>query len=109
MLFFHSWSPQNLHLHYISQLLYELPKNTIRNICSRIMFFPQTLKDITLIYDVISGLQKPFSDWRIFCREGWEKRYNYIQFGKNKDLNEKVNIRNVSKLGIKAVPETTAF
>ena len=33
---------QNLDIYYISQSWYDLPKNTIRKICSRIMF-PQTL------------------------------------------------------------------
>ena len=40
---------QNIDIYYISQSWYDLPKNTTRNNCSRIMLFPQTLKDITMI------------------------------------------------------------
>ena len=48
---------RNLNIHYISQSWYGLPKKTFRNNCSRIMFFPKTLKDISMIYNDISGLQ----------------------------------------------------
>ena len=64
--FFTRGRHQNLDIYYISQSWYELPKNTIRNNCSRIMLFPQTLKDITMIYNDISGLQMNFSEWRDF-------------------------------------------
>ena len=67
---------QNFDTCYISQSWYELSKNTIRNICSRFMLFPQTLKDITVIYNDVSGLHMSFSKWRVFCRGAWKKRYN---------------------------------
>ena len=73
MLFFTRGRHQNLDIYYISQSWYELPKNTIRNNCSRIMLFPQTLKDITMIYNDISGLHMSFSEWRDFCRDAWKK------------------------------------
>ena len=53
--FFSLSGHQNLDKYYISQSWHELPKNTIRNICSRIMLFPQTLKVITMIYNETSG------------------------------------------------------
>ena len=67
--FFTSGRHQNLDIYYISQSWYDLPKNTFRNNCSRIMLFPQTLKDITMIYNDISGLNMNFSEWRDFCRD----------------------------------------
>ena len=51
---------QNLDNYYIYQSWYELPENTIRNICSRIMLFPQTLKDISMIHNDNSGLHMNF-------------------------------------------------
>ena len=72
--FFTRGRHQNLDIYYISQSWYELPKNTIRNNCSRIMLFPQTLKDITMIYNDISGLHMNFSEWQTFCRDAWKKR-----------------------------------
>ena len=57
------------------------------------MLFPQTLKDITMIYNVISRLLMYFSKWRNFCREAWRKRYNYIQIDKNKDLDDMYSIK----------------
>ena len=83
--FFKSGRHQNLDIFYISQSWYELPENTIRKKCSRIMLFPQILKDITMIYNDISGLHICFSEWRKFCQEAWQKRYNYIQIDKEKD------------------------
>ena len=94
---------------YISQSWYELPKNTIRNNCSRIMLFPQTLKDITIIYNDISGFHMNFSEWRDFCRDAWKKKYNYIQIDKDRDLDDMYSIKNVSGLEIIAIPETDAF
>ena len=70
---------QNLDIYYISQSWYELPNDTIRNNCSRIMLFPQTLKDITMIHNDISGLHMNLSEWRDFFIDARKKRYNYIQ------------------------------
>ena len=58
--FFTRGGHQNLGIYYISQSWYELPKNPNRNSCSRITLFPQTLKDITMIYNDISGLHMCF-------------------------------------------------
>ena len=107
--FFTRGRHQNLDIFYISQLWYELPKNTIQINCGRIMLFPQTLKDITMIYNDISGLHMRFSEWRNFCQVAWQKRYNYIQIVKNKDLDDMYSITNESGLKITAVIETTAF
>ena len=79
--FFSRGRHQNLDIYYISQSWYELPKNTIRNNCSRINLFPQTLKDITMT----SGLHMSLSKWREFCRDAWKKKKNYFQIDKDKD------------------------
>ena len=100
---------QNLDFFCISQSLYELPKNTIRNLCSKIILFPQTFKDITMIYNNIPGLQMSFSKSRDFCRDSWKEKYNSIQIDEDKDLKEMYNIKNLPVLEITAVPETTAF
>ena len=65
--FFTCGRHQNLDIFYISQSWYELPKNTVRNNCSRIMLFPQTFRDITMTYNDISGLHMCFSERRTFC------------------------------------------
>ena len=88
MMFFTRGPNQNLDIYYISQSWYELPKNTIRNNCSSIMLFPQTKKAITMLYTDISELQFCFSEWRIFCRDAWQKRYIYLQIDKDKDLDD---------------------
>ena len=67
--FFTRGRHQNFDIYYISQSGYELPKNNIRNNCSRIMLFPRTLKDITLMYNDILGLHVSFLEWRDFCRD----------------------------------------
>ena len=72
------------------------------------MLFPQTIKDITMIYNDISGLHMCFSEWRSFFREAWQKKYNYIQIDKDKDLDDMYSIKNVSGLEIVAIPQTTA-
>ena len=105
--FFTRGRHQNLDIYYISELWYELPENTIRNNCSRIMLFPLTLKDITMIQSDISGVHMCFSECRIFFREAWLERYNYIQI--DKDLDGMYSIKDVSGLEITAFPETTAF
>ena len=71
--FFSRGCHQNLDNYYISQSWYELPKNTNRNICSKIMLFPQTLKDISMIYNDNSGVHMIFSDFRNLCQAGWKK------------------------------------
>ena len=110
MLFFTRGRHKNIDIYYISQSWYELPKNTIRNICSRIILVHERLKDITMIYHYdFSGLHMCFSEWRNFCREAWQKRYIYIQIDKDKDLHDMYSIKNVSGLEIAGVPETTAF
>ena len=73
------------------------------------MLFSQILKDITMIYIDTSGLHMCFSEWRNLCREAWQKRYNFIQFDENKDLDDIDSIKNVSGLEVAAVPETTTF
>ena len=73
------------------------------------MLFPQTLKDITMFYNNISCLRMIFSGWGIFCREAWQKRYNYFQIVKDKDLDFMYSNKNVSGSQITAVPETTVF
>ena len=73
--FFGRGCHQNLDIYYISQSWYDLPKNTIRSNCSRIMLFPQTLKDITMIYNDISVLHMDFSEKRDFCGDAWKIRY----------------------------------
>ena len=100
---------QNLDFYYITQSWYELPKNTIRNNCSWIMLFPQTLKDNTIILNDFSGVHMCFSEWRKFCREAWQKIYIYIQIDEDKDLDVMYSIKNVSGLEITAVPDTTTF
>ena len=107
--FFTRGRHQNLDIYYFSQSWYDIPKNTIRNNCSRIMLFPQTLKDITMIYNDISGLHMNFSEGRDFCQDAGKKRYNYIQIDKDKDLDDMYSIKNVSGLEITAIPETDAF
>ena len=72
--FFTRGRHQNLDIYNISQSWYEITKNTIRTNYSSIMLFPQTLKDITMFYDDISGLHMSFSEWRDFCRDAWKKR-----------------------------------
>ena len=73
------------------------------------MLFPQTIKDITMIYNDLLGLQMSFSEWRKFCGKAWQKRDNYTQIDKDKDLDDMNRIKNSSGLEIGAVPETTAF
>ena len=70
--------------------------------------FPRTLKDITMIYNDISGLHISFSEWRDFCRDAWKERYNYIQIDKDKYLDDMFSMRNLSGLQIAAVPEIAA-
>ena len=107
--FFTPGRHHNLDIFNISQSWYELLKNTFRNICSRSMLFPHLLKDIIMIYTNISRLHMCFSEWRNFCRQAWQKRYNYIQIEKDKHLDDMYSIKNVSGLENTAVPETTAF
>ena len=95
MLFFTRGRHQNVDVYYISQSWSELLKNTIRNNWSRIMLFPQTLKDITMIYNDISGLHMNFSEWRDFCRDAWKKRYNFIQIDKDEDLDDMYSNKNI--------------
>ena len=57
------------------------------------MLFPQTTKDITMIYTDISGLHMKFSERRGFCRDAWKERYNYIQIDKDHDLDDINSIR----------------
>ena len=37
-----------------------------------------------------------FSECRNFCREAWQKRCNYFQIDKDKDLDDLYRIKNVS-------------
>ena len=75
--FFTRGRHQNLDIYYISQSWYQLPKNTIRNNCRRILMFPQTLKDISMIYNDISGVHMSFLERRDFCRDGWKRKQFY--------------------------------
>ena len=100
---------QNFDIYYIFQTWYKLPKNTIRFNCSRIMLFPQTIRDNIKIYNKISGLRMCFSEWRYFWREVWPKKYNYFQIGKEKNLDDKYSIKNQPGLETVAVPEATAL
>ena len=73
------------------------------------MLFVQTLKDLTTFYNDTSGLHMCFSERRNFCREAWQKRYNYFQIDNDKGLHAMYSIKNVSSLEIIAVPERTAL
>ena len=94
--FFTRGRHQDLDIYYISQSWYELLKNTIRNSCNRIMLFPQSIDDITMICKDISKVIMCFSERRNFCREARWKRYNYIQNYEDKDLYEMYSIKNLS-------------
>ena len=72
-------------------------------------YFHKHKKDLFMTHSDFSGLHMSFSDWRSFCREAWQKRYNSIQIDKDKDLDDKNSNKNVSGLEITAVPVATAF
>ena len=65
---------QNLDIYYISQSWYELPRNTFRNNCSKIMLFPQTFKDITMINNTILGLNMSFQIGEVFVEKRGRKK-----------------------------------
>ena len=107
--FFTPGHHQSLEIYYIFQSWYELPKNNNRNNCSKIMFLPQTIKDITIVYNDFSGLHVCFSEWRNFHQEAWQKIYKFFKIDKDKVLDDLYSIKDVSGVEITAVPETTDF
>ena len=100
---------QNINVYYISQSWYDLPKNTIRNICSVIMMFKQTAKYMVL-YNDVGGLDMDKKEWREICSKAWSLPYSYIQIDKLANIKDRHSIRNVNDpIIICCIPETNPF
>ena len=101
----------NLDLYYLSQLFFDLPKRTIRNISNKIFLFNQTLKDIENIYRDVGGHDMSYDEFKELCRKSWKEDYNYLCIDRSKKTDQgKYCICNESKnTYINCTPETKHF
>ena len=65
-LFFTLGRHNNIDNYYISQIYFDLPKNTIRKNSNKIILFKQTLRDIILLFNDIAGLDMNSEEWKQF-------------------------------------------
>ena len=87
-LFFTRGRHNDIDIYYISQNDFHLPKNTIRNISKKIVFFKQTLGDIILLFHDIAGLDMKLEEWKQLCRKAWENDYVYLQIDRPAEIGE---------------------
>ena len=98
LFFFTRGRHNNIHIYYISQSYFHLPKNTIRNNSNINILFKQTLRDIILLFHDIAGLDMNLEEWKQLCRKAWENEYDFLQIDRfAKIRNGRYTIRNCNK------------
>ena len=109
--FFTRGRHEDLHVYYISQSSFALPRQSIRNNSDRLMLFKQTLRDVQSMYHDIGAFDMIFDEFKETCRVAWSEKFNYlcIDMGKNKN-ERKYRFFNESKTTyIDCFPETEPF
>ena len=71
-LFFTRGRRNNIDVYYIPQSYFHLPKITSLQNSNIITLFKQTLRDIILLFYVITWLDMNLKGWKHFCRKAWE-------------------------------------
>ena len=109
--FFERGRHNNLHICYLSQYFFDLPKRTLGNIGQRNILFTQTYKHIEETYRDIGGYDMRYDEFKHLCRKSREENYNYLCFGRFKKSNKGTHCsceerRNTFK---KCTPETKTF
>ena len=109
--FFTRGRHNDLDVYYLSQLIFDLPKRTIRNNSNIIILFQQTLKDVEYIYKDIAGFDMSYDEFKSLCREAWREKYNCLLINRLEDKNgKKYMICNESNPEFKVFnPQTDPF
>ena len=67
---------------YLSQSYFNLTKGTIHNNSKIIIFFQQSLSDVEHVYREIAGFDMSYDEFKSFCREAWNGKYNYLKINR---------------------------
>ena len=89
---------KNIIIYYISESYLHLPKSTFRNNSNIIILFKQTLRDITLLFHDVAGLDMNLEEWKRLCRQARKKDYDYLQIDRFAKIGKcRYTIRNCKK------------
>ena len=102
---------ENLDVFYTSQSYFDLPRQSNKNNCDRLILFKQTLGDVESMHKVIGGYDKKYDEIKEMCREGWNEKFDDLCIHMTKSKNEaKYRIFNESKnTYIECIWESQAF
>ena len=67
-----------LHVYYISQSFFALPRQNLRNNSDKLILFKQTLRDVQNIYYDIGAYDMKYDEFKQICHKAWSERFNYL-------------------------------
>ena len=96
---------------YVNQSYFDLPGQSIRNNCDRIILFKQTLRDVQSMYYDIGAYDMIYSEFKEMCHKTWIERFNYLYINMTKNRKEgKYRVFNENKnTYIECICETESF
>ena len=74
-------------VYYLCQSYFDAPKKTVRNNSNIINLFQKTLKDVEHIHRDIAGFDMSYEEFKRWCREAWNKKFNYLLIRRLEDKN----------------------
>ena len=109
--FFTRGRHEDLHVYYISQSYFVLPRQSIRNNSDILILFKQTLRDVQSMYYDIGAYDMKYDEFKEMCHKAWDEIFNYLCIDKTKNKNDgKYRIFNESKtIFNECIPETNPF
>ena len=109
--FFTRGRHEDLHVYYISQSYFALPRQSIRYNSDRLILFKQTLRDVQSMYYDIVAYDMKYDELKEMCHKAWDEKYKYLCIDMAKNKNEgKYCIFNESKTTyIECICETEPF
>ena len=109
--FFTRGRHEDLHVYYISQSYFALPRQSIRNNSDILILFKQTLRDVQSMYYDIGAYDMKFDEFKEMCHKAWDERFNYLCIDMTKNKNDgKYRIFNENRpTYIDCICETEAF
>ena len=109
--FFTRGRHEDLHVYYISQSYFVLPRQSIRSNSDRLILFKQTPRDVQSMYHDIGAFDMIYDEFKKMCRTACGEKFNYLCIDMTKNKNEGKNrIFNESKnTYIECICETEAF
>ena len=89
----------------------DLPRQSIRNNCDRLILFKQTLGDVQSSYYDIGAYDLKYIDFKEVCHKAWSEWFNYLCIDMTKNKNEGIYriFKGSTTTYIERIPESEPF